>query len=74
MEFISVTSIGGSIWSFRKDRIELVTKRFSFSQKELDMVQELHNLDSCTVIKLIGDDNRYFCRDSYESIMEQLNQ
>ena len=72
MEFITLTSIGGSTWSIRKDRIEMVINRFKFSQQELDSIPELQGMKSCAVIKLIGVDSDYLCRDSYESIMEQL--
>lgn len=34
MEFITVTSLGGSTWSFRKDRIEMVINRFTFTEEE----------------------------------------
>ena len=36
MEFITVKSLGGSIWSFRKDRIEMVSNRFKFDKEEVD--------------------------------------
>jgi hypothetical protein len=72
MDYLTVTSIGGSIWSFRKDRIELITKRFIFTEEELNRVPELVGRNSCAMIKLIGDDGTYYCQDSYESIMERL--
>lgn len=74
MDFITVTSIGGSIWSIRKERIEMITKRFSFSKSELEQIPELEHMASCAIIKVIGDDSLLFCRDSYESIMDQVNQ
>ena len=72
MEFLTVTSIGGSIWSFRKDRIELITHRFVFTEDELKHVPELNGRDSCAIIKLIDDEGTYYCQDSYESIMARL--
>ena len=73
MEFITVTSIGGSLWSFRKDRIEMVSKRFKFTQEELNNIPELSERESCTIIHLLGSEIDYFCQDSYESIMEMIN-
>ena len=72
MDYLTVTSIGGSIWSFRKDRIELITKRFVFTEEEINNVPELVGRDSCAMIKLIDDDGTYYCQDSYESIMARL--
>ena len=72
MEFITVTSIGGSTWSFRKDRIEMVINRFTFSEEEIKNIPEVKNLDSCAIIKLIGVNREFFCKDSYESIMKML--
>ena len=72
MDFITVTSIGGSIWSFNKDQIEMVIKRFSFSKDDLDSIPQLVGLDSCAIIRLKGLDRDYYCKDSYESIMKML--
>ena len=72
MEFITVTSLGGSVWSFRKDRIEMVSNRFTFRSDEIETIPELENRKSCAIIKLIGEESEFFCRDSYDSIMEQL--
>ncbi|SFP03078.1 hypothetical protein SAMN04487852_11369 [Prevotella sp. tf2-5] len=72
MEFITVTSLGGSTWSFRKDRIEMVINRFTFTEEESKNIPEAKNLDSCAIIRLIGDNREYFCKDSYESIMKML--
>ena len=72
MDFITVTSIGGSIWSFRKDRIEMVTNKFKFTEEEIRGVPELQGKESCAIIRLIGGNAKYFCRDTYESIMERL--
>lgn len=72
MEYITVTSIRGSIWSFRKDRIELITNRFVFSEDELKHVPELEGRSSCAIIKLINDGGTYYCQDTYESIMARL--
>lgn len=74
MDFITVTSIGGSIWSFRKTCIEMVSKKFSFSEQELQSVPELEGRDSCAIIRLVGEDINFFCKDSYESIMERLEE
>jgi hypothetical protein len=73
MSFITVTSIGGSIWSFNKDRIEMVIKRFVFTKDELEHVPQLEGKDSCAIVRLIGIDRDYFCEDSYESIMAKLD-
>lgn len=72
MDFITVTSIGGSLWSIRKDRIEVITNRFVFSEDELTHIPELTGRQSCAIIKLIGDSSTYYCQDSYESIMSQI--
>lgn len=74
MDFITVTSIGGSIWSFRKTCIEMVSKKFRFSEQELKDVPELNGRDSCAVIRLAGENVNFFCQDSYESIMERLEE
>ena len=74
MKYITVKSIGGSIWSFRIDRIELVCKRFKFKPEALKNVPELNGRESCAVIKLIGSTTEYYCQDTYESIMEKINQ
>lgn len=74
MDFITVTSIGGSVWSFRKDRIEMVSKKYSFTEEEMKSIPELAGKESCAVIQLMSGNAKYFCRDSYESIMERLNQ
>jgi len=73
MDYITVKSLGGSIWSFRKDRIELVCKRFSFREDDIKRIPKLKDKESCAIIRLIGSENEYFCDDSYESIMEQLH-
>lgn len=72
MVFITVKSIGGSIWSFRKDRIEIVMKRFSFQDRDIKQLPNLEGRTECSVIKLIGQETEYFCEDSYESIMNRL--
>lgn len=72
MSFITVTSIGGSTWSFRKDRIEMVIKRFKFPEQDLRTIPELRGLESCAIIRLIGVDSNYYCKDSYEEIMKKL--
>lgn len=72
MEFITVTSIAGSVWSFRKDRIEMVIKRFDFSEEEKKGAPELKDMDSCAIIRLMENNQEFFCKDSYESIMERL--
>ena len=74
MDFITVTSIGGSIWSFNKDQIEMVIKRFSFRKDDLDNILQLVGLDSCAIIRLKGLDRDYYCKDSYESIMKMLGE
>ncbi len=73
MEFITVKSIKGSIWSFRKDRILMVSKKFSFTTEQLNNVPELRDLESCAFIRLDGEPAEFICKDSYESIMAQLN-
>ena len=73
MEFITVKSLGGSIWSFRKDRIEMVSNRFKFDKEELEDIPVLRKRESCAIIRLMGSDKEFFCDDTYESIMEQLN-
>lgn len=72
MGFITVTSIGGSIWSFNKNRIEMVIKRFKFGKDEIENVPQLVGLESCVIIRLMGIDRDYYCKDTYESIMAQL--
>ena len=72
MDFITVKSIGGSIWSFRKDRIEIVMKRFSFQDRDVKQMPELRDRDECSIIKLIGQETEFFCEDSYDSIMSRL--
>lgn len=72
MDYLTVTSIGGSLWSFRIDRIELITKRFVFTEDELKSIPELKDKASCAIIKLIGDNVTYYCQDSYDSIMARL--
>lgn len=67
-----MTSIGGSVWSFRKDRIEMVAKKFKFTEEEIRSVPELRGIESCAIIQLMGENAKYFCRDTYESIMERL--
>lgn len=75
MDFITVTSIGGSIWSFRKDKIIMVSKRAvsSFPKEELSSWPDLRTKESCAIILLDGVNQEFLCRDSYESIMAQLN-
>lgn len=72
MDFITVKSIGGSTWSFRKERIEMVTERFRFKENEIDRIPELRGRISCAIIKLIGNNQEYYCNDSYKTIMELL--
>lgn len=72
MEYITVRSLGGSIWSFRKDRIELVCKRTNFKLDEINNIPDLKGRESCAIIRLIGSAGDYYCDDSYESIMEQI--
>lgn len=72
MEFITVKSLGGSVWSFKKDRIEMVCNRFKFDKEELEEIPALKERESCAIIRLIGSDKEFFCADSYESIMTQL--
>lgn len=72
MDFITVTSIGGSTWSFRKDRIEMVIHRFAFSEEELKNVPQLKDVTSCAIIRLIGLEREFFCKDSYDSIMKKI--
>lgn len=72
MDYLTVTSIGGSTWSFRKDRIELITNRFAFTEEELKNVPALNGRASCAIIKLMNDSGIYYCQDSYESIMNRL--
>jgi len=74
MDFLTVNSIGGSIWSFNKDQIEMVIKRFSFSKDDLEQIPQLVGLDSCAIIRLKGLDRDYYCKDSYESIMAKLGE
>ena len=74
MVFITVKSVGGSIWSFRKDRIEMVLDRKHFKQEELKTIPELASRDSCAIIKLIGNNAEFYCDDSYESIMAQITE
>lgn len=62
------------MWSFRKDRIEMVAKKYRFTDEEMKSVPELHGKESCAIIRLIGENSQYFCRDTYESIMERLQQ
>ena len=62
------------MWSFRKDRIEMVAKKYKFSEEELRSVPQLQGKESCAVIHLIGENSKYFCRDTYESIMERLEE
>ena len=52
MNFITVKSIKGSIWSFRKDRIMMVSNKFSFTTEQLNNVPELRNMESCAFIRL----------------------
>ena len=75
MDFITVTSIGGSIWSFRKDKITMVSKRAvsAFSKEELNRWPDLRAKESCAIILLDGVNQEFLCGDSYESIMAQLN-
>ena len=74
MNYITVNSIGGSIWSFRKDRIIMVSKRAvsSFPLEEINRWPMLQTMESCAIITMDGN-KEYLCRDSYESIMAQLN-
>lgn len=72
MDFITVKSIGGSTWSFKKDRIEMVTERYSFKENLIERIPELKDRKSCAIIKLIGNSQEFFCSDSYNSIMELL--
>ena len=72
MDFLTVTSIGGSTWSFRKDRIEVITNRFFFTEDELKSIPELKGKTSCAIIKLISSEATYYCQDSYDSIMARL--
>lgn len=72
MDFITVTSIGGSIWSFRKDRIEMVSKRFTFSDEDKQDIPLLKEMESCAIIRLVGVKQEFYCKDSYESIMKRL--
>lgn len=74
MDFITVTSIGGSIWSFNIDQIEMVIKRFSFSKGDIESIPQLEGLDSCAIIRLKGLDRDYYCKDSYESIMAKIGE
>lgn len=74
MDFITVKSIGGSTWSFRKDRIEMVSERFKFKENTMEHIPELRGRSSCAIIKLIGNDQEYYCNDSYKSIMELLKE
>ena len=73
MKFITVKSIKGSVWSFRKDHIVMVSKRFTFTSEQLKNIPELKDMESCAVIRLEGDTSEFVCKDSYESIMAQLN-
>lgn len=75
MDFITVTSIGGSIWSFRKDKITMVSKRAvsTFLEEEFNRWPDLRTKESCAIILLDGVNQEFLCRDSYESIMAQLN-
>lgn len=72
MEFITVKSIKGSIWSFRKERIVMVSKKFRFTMEQLKDVPELMNMESCAFIRLDCEQAEFACEDSYESIMAQL--
>lgn len=72
MDFITVTSIGGSIWSFRKDRIEMVINRQFFSEEDRKQIPDLMDAESCAIIRLIGSNQEFYCKDSYESIMKKL--
>lgn len=72
MEYITVTSIGGSKWTIRKDRIEMLIKRFKFSKEDIANIPELKAVDSCAIIRLIGLDRDYYCKDTYESIIKKL--
>ncbi|MBR5907047.1 MAG: hypothetical protein IKZ50_01475 [Bacteroidales bacterium] len=72
MEFITVTSIGGSTWSFRKDRIEMVINRHAFTEEEIKNIPDLRGMNACAIIRLIDLKEEFFCKDSYESIMKRL--
>ena len=74
MSFITVTSIGGSTWSFNKDRIEMVINRRKFKEEELKNIPELNGLEKCAIIRLIGLDREYYCKDSYETIMKLMGE
>lgn len=75
MNFITVNSIGGSIWSFNRDHILVVSKRSisTFTNEQLNNIPELKDMESCAIIRLVGESSEYMCKDSYESIMAQLN-
>lgn len=74
MDYIEVRSIGGSLWTFRKDRIEMVSQRFTFTEDELKAVPKLREKKSCAIIQLIDRGDQFFCDDTYESIIKRLNE
>lgn len=74
MNYITVKSIGGSIWSFKKDRIVMVSKRFTFPEEDMNQWPELKKMKSCAIIRLDCDNANYLCKDSYKSIMAQLEE
>lgn len=74
MDFITVRSIGGSIWSFRKDRIEMISERYTFSENDIENIPQLKTRKSCAIIKLIGNNSEYFCDNPYNEIMSLLNE
>lgn len=57
----------------RKDRILMVSKKFAFTTEQINNAPELGNMESCAFIRLDGESAEYICKDSYESIMAQLN-
>ncbi len=72
MDFIQVKSLGGSLWTIRKDQISMVILRSRFVEEDFKSVPELRNRESCAIIRIIGDSIEYFCDDSYESILKQM--
>lgn len=72
MEYLEVKLLSGNTLSIRKDLILLVMKLEFFSKEMLKEKPFLKESSPCTLIQLSIAPGELYCRDSYDSVMQQL--
>lgn len=72
--FIEVTSLRGNTRLIRTDLISMISKIVSFTEMEYTDLPELKDMESCVVISLQCSNSIYFIRDSYEIVIQKVQE